>query len=83
MEVKLFTLIIGVSQCVSQVSSACTQAAVQLFRFYCQEKRCLDCAIGNALLRRGAMTTSSSEYGAQHPDANSSQPDNGCRFVPG
>jgi hypothetical protein len=35
-------------------SAACTQAVQQLFRHYCSEKRCLDCAVGNALLGKKA-----------------------------
>lgn len=33
-------------------SAACTQAVQQLFRQYCREKRCLECAVGNLLLGR-------------------------------
>jgi len=48
------------------VSSACTQAALHLFRFYCSEKRCLDCAVGNTLLNREGNVVNNIECSAQY-----------------
>ncbi|GAA4329933.1 DUF2851 family protein [Flaviaesturariibacter amylovorans] len=38
---------------VATEGAADSQALIQLFKEYCSRKRCLECAVGNALLKRG------------------------------